>query len=91
VELEWNDAKSGACFAERGFDFAYAVQVFLDPDRLVEVDNRFDYGEPRYRVLGQIEGRLFPGGLHAAGRRIPVDFGPKGQRQGGGSLWAQFA
>jgi len=23
------------------------------------MDNRFDQGEPRYRVLGQIEGRLF--------------------------------
>lgn len=40
-------------------DFAYAVQVFLDPDRLVEVDNRFDYGEQCCRLLGQIEGRLF--------------------------------
>ena len=59
VEFEWDDAKSDACFAERGFDFAYAMQVFLDPDRLVEADNRFDYGEPRYRVLGQIEGRVF--------------------------------
>ena len=35
------------------------MRVFLNPDRLVEVDTRFDYGEPRYRVLGQIEGRLF--------------------------------
>jgi uncharacterized DUF497 family protein len=59
MEFEWDDAKSNTCFAERGFDFAYAVQVFLDPDRLVEGDSRFDYGEPRYRVLGQIEGRLF--------------------------------
>jgi len=38
---------------------SYAVRVFLDPDRLVEVDKRFNCGEPRYRVLGQIEGRLF--------------------------------
>lgn len=59
VEFEWDDAKSDACFAERGFDFAYAMQVFLDPDRRVEADSRFDYGEPRYRVLGQIEGRVF--------------------------------
>lgn len=79
-EFEWDDTKSNACFTERGFDFTYAVQVFLDPDRLVEVDNRFDYGKPRYRVLGQIEGR-----------RAPDDRGPQGQRQGGGSLWAQFA
>ncbi len=59
MEFEWDDAKSSACFAERGFDFAYAVQVFLDPDRLIEADDRFDYGEQRYRVLGRIEGRLF--------------------------------
>lgn len=59
MEFEWDDAKSDACFAERGFDFAYAMRVFLDPDRLVEADHRFDYGEPRHRVLGQIEGQVF--------------------------------
>jgi len=46
-------------FATRGFDFAYAIGVFLDPDRLVETDDRFDYGEIRWRVLGQIDGRVF--------------------------------
>ncbi|MSO76393.1 MAG: BrnT family toxin [Alphaproteobacteria bacterium] len=59
MEFEWNKAKSEACHAERGFDFAYAVRVFLDPDRLVEPDDRIDYGEPRYRVLGRIERRIF--------------------------------
>ena len=59
MEFEWDDAKSSACFVQRGFDFAYAVQVFLDPDRLIEADDRFDYGEQRYRVLGRIGGRLF--------------------------------
>ena len=24
MEFEWDDAKSDACFADRGFDFAYA-------------------------------------------------------------------
>jgi uncharacterized DUF497 family protein len=59
MEFEWDQRKSDACFALRGFDFAYAIQIFLDPDRLVEGDSRFDYGEVRYRVLGLIEGRLF--------------------------------
>ena len=59
MEFEWDEAKSNACLARCGFDFAYAVRVFLDPNRLVEIDDRFDYGETRYRVLGQIEGRAF--------------------------------
>jgi uncharacterized DUF497 family protein len=59
VEFEWDEAKSDACFAARGFDFAYATGVFLDPDRLVETDDRFDYGETRWRVLGAIDGRVF--------------------------------
>ena len=59
MEVEWDDAKSDACFVERGFDFAYAAQVFLDPNRLIEADERFEYGEPRFRVLGQVEGRVF--------------------------------
>lgn len=59
MDFDWDDPKSDACLAERGFDFAYAAQVFLDPGRLIEIDGRFDYGEARYRVLGRIEGRVF--------------------------------
>lgn len=55
----WDEAKSEACYLERGFDFAHVVRVFLDADRLIEPDNRLDYGEPRYRVLGRIDGRVF--------------------------------
>ena len=59
MEFEWDEAKSDACFAARGFDFAYAIGVFLDPDRLVETDDRCDYGETRWHVLGRIGGRVF--------------------------------
>lgn len=59
MEFEWDEAKSDACFARRGFDFAYALRVFLDPDRLIETDDRFEYGEPRHRVLGRISERVF--------------------------------
>jgi uncharacterized DUF497 family protein len=59
MEFEWDDAKSADCFARRRFDFAYAIRVFLDPFRLIEIDDRFDYGEIRYRALGQVDGREF--------------------------------
>jgi uncharacterized protein len=72
MEFEWSQAKSETCLGERGFDFAYAVRVFLDPDRLVEPDTRFDYGEPRYRVLGRIEGRIFVLVYTPRGKRFRV-------------------
>ena len=59
MEFEWDDAKSNDCFMQRGFDFAYAVRAFLDPNRIVGQDRRWDYGEDRYRLLGRIEGRVF--------------------------------
>lgn len=59
MHFEWDDAKSEACFRERGFDFAFALQAFLDPDRIVRQDVRRNYGEDRYQLMGRIEGRLF--------------------------------
>ena len=29
MEFEWDDDKNNACLVRRGFDFAYAVRVFL--------------------------------------------------------------
>jgi uncharacterized DUF497 family protein len=58
MEFEWDQAKSDACLAGRGFDFAYAARVFLDPERRIRRDDRFDYGEARYIVMGCVEGRL---------------------------------
>ena len=59
MEFEWDDAKSAACFRERGFDFEYAAQAFLDPHRQVAPDTRRAYGEDRFQMMGQIDGRVF--------------------------------
>ena len=59
VEFEWDDTKNAACFEDRGFDFAYAVRAFLDPQRIVAQDRRRDYGEDRYRLVGMIDGRTY--------------------------------
>ena len=59
MDFEWDGAKSDDCFAHRGFDFAYAIRAFLDENRIVGRDRRWDYGEDRYRPLGAIEGRVF--------------------------------
>ena len=59
MEFEWDEDKSKACYEERSFDFAYVLNVFLDPDRLVRKDHRWDYGEDRFELTGVIDGRVF--------------------------------
>ncbi len=59
MEFEWDQNKSDRCFKERGFDFAYAVRAFFDPDRIIKKDIRYDYGEKRYQLTSKIQGRVF--------------------------------
>ena len=59
MKFEWDEAKSDACFLQRGFDFAYAAFAFADPNRMIWQDTRYSYGEDRYRLMGSIEARLF--------------------------------
>ncbi len=59
MKFEWDEQKSDACFRDRGFDFAYIAQSFFDPFRHVEADDRFDYGEPRFRMLARVDERIF--------------------------------
>ena len=59
MNFEWDEAKSEACFTQRGFDFAYAARAFFDPNRIVQADNRHSYGEDRYQLTGMIDRRLF--------------------------------
>ncbi len=54
MEFEWDEAKREEVIRERGVDFILAAQVFLDPDRLEELDGRRDYGEVRKRTLGWV-------------------------------------
>lgn len=59
MNFEFDDAKSELCLLERGFDFTYAAHAFFDLQRVVQVDARYEYGEPRFVLLGMVHGRLF--------------------------------
>ena len=82
MRFEWDEAKSDACFAELGFDFAYVVRVFLDPERLIERDERFDYVDHRYRVLGRIEERVFIVVYTRRGAGLRIISARKGNQRG---------
>ena len=53
--FEFDDAKSQANKAKHGIDFAEAQELWRDPD-LLEVPARTE-DEPRYVVIGMLEGR----------------------------------
>ena len=59
MEFEWDGAKNNTCFARRGFEFAYAVRAFFDPQRIVVEDTRRDFGEDRHRLPGMINGQAY--------------------------------
>ena len=59
MNFEWNEEKSDRCLRDRGFDFAYVLPCFYGPYRLVQIDNRRDYGEVRYQMIAQAHRRLF--------------------------------
>jgi uncharacterized DUF497 family protein len=59
MDFEWDKAKSDLCQISRNFDFAYVISIFVDPDLFVEKDQRWDYGEERFRAIGALESRVF--------------------------------
>ena len=52
VQYEWETSKAVENVRKHGVDFADAIAVLEDPNRLEEIDDRFVYGEERIRVIG---------------------------------------
>ena len=59
TEFEWDEAKSKASRAQRGFDFRFASRALCNPCRTAVRDRRAEYGEKRFPLLGRINGRVF--------------------------------
>jgi uncharacterized DUF497 family protein len=57
-EFEWDDAKASENYAKHGVDFETATQVFQDPFALEFLDDREDYGEDRFILIGMANGVL---------------------------------
>ena len=57
-EFEWDDVKAEQNFAKHGVAFSAAKAVFKDPFAIEQLDDRLDYGEVRFTVIGIVEGRL---------------------------------
>ena len=67
MDFAWDPEKDARNVRERGIGFRVAIRVFDGP-RLEDWDDREDYGEDRYRVIGMIDGRVFRRGWSGSGR-----------------------
>ena len=57
-DFEWDDHKASQNYAKHGVSFNRARGVFSDAFGVGEIDDREDYGEGRYTIVGMVEGAL---------------------------------
>lgn len=56
--FEWDDDKAARNYASHGVSFDRARLIFDDAFGVGGIDDRFDYGEDRFTMIGMVEGNL---------------------------------
>lgn len=56
MEFEWDEAKAESNWKKHHVAFEDVLTIFLDPYRLEKIDDRFDYNEQRFILIGQVQG-----------------------------------
>jgi uncharacterized protein len=57
LEFEWDKAKAKANFRRHGVSFDLAKTVFKDPFAIERLDDREQYDEERFVIIGVAEGK----------------------------------
>ena len=70
--FEWDDAKAATNHLKHGVTFETARGAFQDPSALDWADNRRDYDEERFILLGLCPTRLLYVAYTMRGRRIRI-------------------
>ena len=58
IPFEWDEAKGAENDAKHGVSFETATEVFSDPFAVERLDDREDYGEDRFILIGFAEGTV---------------------------------
>ena len=58
MQFEWHGAKAEANLQAHGVSFDLAKTVFKDPFAIERLDDREDYGEARFVLIGMAEGNV---------------------------------
>jgi uncharacterized protein len=70
--FEWDDAKAAANYTKHGVTFDAACDVFKDAFAIEQVDDRQNYGEDRWTILGMARDRLLLVAYTMRGDRIRI-------------------
>jgi len=57
MDFNWDEGKNNVNIDKHGFDFIDAHRIF-DLPMLVDLDERYDYGEDRWIGIGILDGRI---------------------------------
>lgn len=55
LEFTWDKRKAKSNYAKHGVSFDVAKSVFKDPFAIEFIDDRRDYGEERFVILGMVD------------------------------------
>jgi hypothetical protein len=58
TEFEWDPEKAAANEAAHGVSFDIACEIFKDPFAIEWLDDRENYGEDRYVIIGMVDDHL---------------------------------
>jgi uncharacterized protein len=72
VAFGWDDRKAAANYGKHGVSFETARQAFKDVFAIDQPDDREDYGEERFTLLGMVQGRLPFVAFAMRGERIRI-------------------
>jgi uncharacterized DUF497 family protein len=72
AEFEWDECKAAENVTKHGVSFETARLVFKDIFAIERPDNRFDYGEQRFNIVGMVQDRLLSVIYAVRGQRIRI-------------------
>lgn len=58
MRFQWDKAKAKDNFAKHGVSFEFAKKVFSDPYAIEYLDDRQDYDEERFVIIGMADGHV---------------------------------
>ena len=70
--FEWDAEKAGKNEYNHGIDFYSATLAFLDPNRIVAIDESHSIAEPRYFCIGRIGRRVLTVRFTTRGKRVRI-------------------